>query len=157
MDTRKDTKNTQSFIRYSDHAHSRDMLLICLDPAPYLLLCHILFSYALIVAIYRPALSFIIVSSLFLTHGAGSIIITMLSLHNIICNSGSAIKDHPTITPTNITTKLSAPLQSSSNINKFNLLALIDEILSELLFDIERQVESPPGCLALIPLSALTE
>ena len=71
----------------------------------------------------------------------------MLSLHfhNIICicNSGSAIKDHPTITPTNITTKLSAPLQSSSNINKSNLLALIDEILlSELLFDIERQVES---------------
>jgi len=61
----------------------------------------------------------------------------MLSLHNIICNSGSAIKDHP------ITTKLSAPLQSSSNINKSNLLALIDEILlSELLFDIERQVES---------------
>jgi len=62
----------------------------------------------------------------------------MLSLHNIICNIGSAIKDHP------ITTKLSAPLQSSSNINKSNLLALIDEILlSELLFDdIERQVES---------------
>ena len=118
-----------------------------LDPAPYFLLCDILFSSALIVAIYRPALSFIIVSSLFLTHGAGSIIITMLSLHfhNIICicNSGSAIKDHPTITPTNITTKLSAPLQSSSNINKSNLLALIDEILlSELLFDIERQVES---------------
>ena len=87
------------------------------------------------------------VSSLFLTHGAGCVYwslgwinhYTMLSLHNhnIICNSGSAIKDHP------ITTKLSAPLQSSSNINKSNLLALIDEILlSELLFDIERQVES---------------
>ena len=95
---------------------------------------------------YRPALSS---SPIILTHRAGSIIITMLSLHfhNIICicNSGSAIKDHPTITitPTNITTKLSAPLQSSSNINKSNLLALIDEILlSELLFDIERQVES---------------
>ena len=121
-------------------------MLICLDPAPYLLLCDILFSSALIVAIYRPALSFIIVSSLFLTHGAGSIIITMLSLHfhNIICicNSGSTIKD-PTITPTNITTKLSAPLQSSSNINTSNILALIDEILlSELLFNIERQVES---------------
>ena len=120
---------------------------ICLDPAPYLLLCDILFRSALILAIYRPALSFIIVSSMFLTHGAGSIIITMLSLHfhNIICicNSSSAIKDHPTITPTNITTKLSAPLQSSSNINKSNLLALIDEILlSELLFNIERQVES---------------
>ena len=89
---------------------------------------------------------------MFIDLWAGSIIITMLSLHNIICNIGSAIKDHP------ITTKLSAPLQSSSNINKSNLLALIDEILlSELLFDIERQVESPPGCLALIPLSALTE
>ena len=82
---------------------------------------------------------------MFIDLWAGSIIITMLSLHNIICNSnsGSAINDHPTITPTNITTKLSAPLQSSSNINKSNLLALIDEILlSELLFNIERQVES---------------
>ena len=80
---------------------------------------------------------------MFIDLWAGSIIITMLSLHNIICNIGSAIKDHPTITPTNITTKLSAPLQSSSNINKSNLLALIVEILlSELLFDIERQVES---------------
>ena len=121
-------------------------MLICLDPAPYLLLCDILFSSALIVAIYRPALSS---SPIILTHMAGSIIITMLSLHfhNIICicNSGSAIKDHPTITitPTNITTKLSAPLQSSSNINKSNLLASIDELLlSELLFNIERQVES---------------
>ena len=85
---------------------------------------------------------------MFIDLWAGSIIITMLSLHfhNIICicNSGSAIKDPTiTITPTNITTKLSAPLQSSSNINKSNLLALIDEILlSELLLNIERQVES---------------
>jgi len=107
---------------------------------------------------YRPALSS---SPIILTHRAGSIIITMLSLHfhNIICicNSGSAIKDHPTITitPTNITTKLSAPLQSSSNINKSNLLALINEILlSELLFNIERQVESKNTTISIVQPSS---
>jgi len=125
--------------------------LICLIQPLTCVLCDILFSSALIVAIYRPALSFIIFSSLFLTHGAGSIIRTMLSLHNIICNSCSAIKDHPTITPTNITTKLSAPLQSSININKSNLLALINEILlSELLFNIERQVESKNITISIV-------